>query len=136
MATKQTGRTHTKTIGKKPHTGRRYVQNGKVRIEWTESGKRRSRTVGPNTPEMCAEADSTLEAMLADAPVETSAPPLNDEPAGPSEELSFRSLALALLDAADLVADGIRNAARELLEGIASDAASESENPDAKTTDG
>ncbi len=37
---------YTKNFGDKPRVGRRYVLNGKVRIEWYEEGKRRSRTIG------------------------------------------------------------------------------------------
>ncbi len=57
-------RTQTRTIGKKPHVGRRYVSDGKVRIEWREGGKRRSRTVGPNTAKVRAQADEMLEALV------------------------------------------------------------------------
>ena len=62
MPSKQ--RTQTRTIGKKPHVGRRYVSDGKVRIEWREGGKRRSRTVGPNTAEARARADEMLEELV------------------------------------------------------------------------
>ncbi len=54
----------TRAVGEKPNQGRRYVTNGKVRIEWTEDGRRRSRTIGPNGPKTRREADEELERIL------------------------------------------------------------------------
>ena len=55
---------YTRTVGEKPNQGRRYVENGKVRIEWREDGKRRSRTIGDNSADTRREADEELERIL------------------------------------------------------------------------
>lgn len=55
---------YTRTVGEKPNQGRRYVENGKVRIEWFEDDKRRSRTVGDNSADARREADEELERLL------------------------------------------------------------------------
>ena len=55
---------YTRTVGKKPNQGRRYVENGKVRIEWREDGKRRRRTIGDNTARTRREADEELKRLL------------------------------------------------------------------------
>ena len=132
MATKQTGRTHTKTIGEKPHTGRRYVQGGKVRIEWYEDGKRRSRTVGPHTPEMRNQADTMLEDLLAGGRAPTSAADSDEKSEPASHDVSFRELALLLLDAADQLADGIRNAGQEIMKQFSEQSDEPDENDSAK----
>ena len=55
---------YTRTVGEKPNQGRRYVENGKVRIEWFEDDKRRSRTIGDNSAAARREADEELERLL------------------------------------------------------------------------
>ena len=55
---------YTRTVGEKPNQGRRYVENGKVRIEWFEDDKRRSRTIGDNSADTRREADEELERLL------------------------------------------------------------------------
>jgi len=55
---------YTRTIGEKPDLGRRYVENGKVKIEWYEGEKRRSRTIGDNSAKTRREADEELERLL------------------------------------------------------------------------
>ena len=55
---------YTRTVGEKPNQGRRYVENGKVRIEWYEDDKRRSRTIGDNSADTRREADEELERLL------------------------------------------------------------------------
>ena len=55
---------YTRTVGEKPNQGRRYVENGKVRIEWFEDDKRRSRTIGDNSADARREADEELERLL------------------------------------------------------------------------
>ena len=55
---------YTRTVGEKPNQGRRYVENGKVRIEWFEDDKRRSRTIGDNSADTRCEADEELERLL------------------------------------------------------------------------
>ncbi len=103
---------YTRTIGEKPNQGRRYVENGKVRIEWSVDGKRRSRTIGDNGAGARNEADEELERLLGltdagsegcccDADLDEDCPDcdvtwLVDE---------FRSRAEALLDFADDLAD-------------------------------
>ena len=55
---------YTRTVGEKPNQGRRYVENGKVRIEWFEDDKRSSRTIGDNSADARREADEELERLL------------------------------------------------------------------------
>jgi hypothetical protein len=55
---------YTRTVGEKPDLGRRYVENGKVKIEWHEGEKRRSRTIGDNNAKTRREADEELERLL------------------------------------------------------------------------
>ena len=66
MAKKTPGRQskYTRTVGEKPNQGRRYVENGRVRIEWHEDGKRRRRSFGENTAKARGEADAALDEML------------------------------------------------------------------------
>ena len=60
-------RTHSKTIGRKPFSGCRYVLEGQVRIEWrTRDGKRCQRTVGPNTRANRDLADEILARALTE----------------------------------------------------------------------
>lgn len=58
-------RTLTKTIGTKPFSGSRFVQDGKVRIEWWPGGKRKLMTIGPNSKAKRDEADQLLTESLA-----------------------------------------------------------------------
>ncbi|MFC1639625.1 tyrosine-type recombinase/integrase [Gemmatimonadota bacterium] len=53
-----------RVIGTRPYSGRRYVQDGKVRIEWSVSGKRSTRTIGPNTKANRDLADQILTEAL------------------------------------------------------------------------
>lgn len=55
---------YTRTVGEKPDQGRRYVENGKVKIEWFEEGKRRTRTIGDNDAATRRKADEELERLL------------------------------------------------------------------------
>jgi hypothetical protein len=57
-------RRFSRTIGEKPFVGRRYVENGRVRIEWKQDGKRRRHTVGPNSAATRRQADAELEEIL------------------------------------------------------------------------
>jgi hypothetical protein len=110
MPTRRQGRDprYTRTFGGPPNSGRRYVENGKVRIQWTEEGKRRSRTVGPNSAETRRRADAELEEIL-----------------GLSIQEALRQLVLAILEAADRLIDRLRGAmhADEPKEEPAEDAA-------------
>ncbi len=119
MAAKRTGRSHSKTIGKKPHTGRRYVQHGKVRIEWYEEGKRRSRTIGPHSAETRDEADRILRDLLTALGSTRRAADQAAGPAPDSSPGSLRGVVSLLFDTADQLADGIRNAAKEIMEQLA-----------------
>ncbi|UCD24715.1 MAG: hypothetical protein JSW51_02015 [Gemmatimonadota bacterium] len=95
---------YTKNFGTKPSTGRRYVLNGKVRIEWyDEEGKRRSRTIGDNTAEVRKHADEALEEILdvlEPKPMSPNAPHPPD-----SMEQALRALGVSVLDFADLLAE-------------------------------
>lgn len=108
MPTSRQGRDprYTRTFGTPPHAGRRYVENGKVRIQWTEGGKRRTRTVGPNTAETRRRADAELEEILGLMPRDTK----QAEGATLSIQQALRQLALAILDAADRLIDRLREA--------------------------
>ena len=77
---------YTRTVGEKPFTGRRYVADGKVRIEWKIHGKRRSRTVGPNSPANRDQADEELERLLGEARGAKPEEPTAEPGDGPSED--------------------------------------------------
>ena len=108
MASKQRRRDprYTRTVGEKPHSGRRYVEQGKVRIEWYENGKRRSRTIGENSADVRQKADSLLEEILGKRaePQEKS-----------SLEETVRGVILSLLDVADRAADWVEEAMSRLM---------------------
>lgn len=108
MPTRRQGRDprFTRTLGTPPHAGRRYVENGKIRIQWTEQGKRRSRTVGPNSAETRRRADAELEEILGLMPSDTK----QAEGSTPSIQEALRQLALAILEAADRLIDRLREA--------------------------
>lgn len=106
-------RSASKTFGDKPFTGRRFVTNGKVRIEWMEAGRRRSRTIGPDSPEARAEADAEVERILAalqaDAGPEAAESAREEADEIPSVLEALRLLALAILDAADDLIERLEN---------------------------
>jgi hypothetical protein len=77
-----------------------------MRIQWTEEGKRRSRTVGPNSAETRRRADAELEEILGLMPSDTK----QDEGATPSIQEALRQLALAILEAADRLIERLRGA--------------------------
>ena len=107
MAPKQRRRDprYTRTVGEKPHSGRRYVEQGKVRIEWYENGKRRSRTIGENSADLRRKADFLLEEILG----------IRAEPEDKhSLEETVRSVTLSLLDVADRAADWVEEALSRL----------------------
>jgi len=102
---------HSRTIGQKPLVGRRYVENGKVRIEWRENGRRRRRTVGMNSAATRRQADADLEEILAR--MQNSGE--HHEQEGPTGHENLRPLSrtlrgytVAALDVADRVADWVR----------------------------
>lgn len=105
----------SRTIGDKPHVGRRYVENGRVRIEWSEGGTRRRRSFGENSPEARSEADAALEEILSTGRRDTENEQRPDQDATPTDqpkpvtvEAFARSLALSLMDTADRIAEWIR----------------------------
>ena len=117
MAKKRSGRDpkYSRTCEEKPHVGRRYVKNGRVRIEWQEDGKRRRRSFGDNSPEARDEADAALEEILKQMQRSTSGPKRPDDEPEPNAqrepvtvEAVLRSLALSVMDSADRVAEWIR----------------------------
>ncbi len=106
---------YSRTFGEKPHVGRRYVENGRVRIEWREDGRRRRRSFGDNSPEATGEADTILGEILEQMQHSTSGqqrPDAEPEPNARREpvtvEAVLRSLALSVMDSADRVAEWIR----------------------------
>ncbi|MEE8117130.1 MAG: hypothetical protein V3T28_08490 [Gemmatimonadales bacterium] len=105
---------YTKTVGTAPHVGRRYVTRGKVRIVWTEQGKRRQRTIGPNSEAVRRQADEMLERTLAAlraAGATERSSPIPGPPPRPTDDTSLtdaiRAVAVALLDLADRLADRV-----------------------------
>ena len=100
---------YTRTVGEKPNQGRRYVENGKVRIEWYEDGKRRSRTMGDNSADARREADEELERLLGLTDAEREADEEFDEECFVLDISwlveEFRSRADALMDVADDLAE-------------------------------
>ncbi len=118
MASKRDPR-YSRTVGEPPASGRRYVIDGKVRIEWTEDGKRRSRMVGANTPANRKKADELLrEVVLPMIDEQTEKAEDTGEKAdesAASTEMNFeipqslRDAALRIVDAADELADWIED---------------------------
>ena len=96
----------TRTFHVGTATGRRFVDRGKVRIEWREGGRRRQRTIGKDNEETRREADAQLTAILEGLDREESSP----SPSSSSSlvERDLREVALRLLDLADGLADGLR----------------------------
>jgi hypothetical protein len=109
---------HTRTFGEKPRTGRRYVANGKVKIEWHEEGKRRSRTIGEDTPGVRRRADEALQEILE--VFEPAAVPARRSLAVPPEsmEQALRRVALSVLDVADQVAESVMAVGSDLVQRI------------------
>ena len=118
-------RRYSRTIGETPLVGRRYVENGRVRIEWKEGGKRRRRTVGPNSAKTRQRADAELEEILArmqnndeqhDQDAQDQQPQDNEQqeqeeqkPLPPLGDV-LRDYAIAALGVADGIADWVREA--------------------------
>jgi hypothetical protein len=107
-------RSASKTFGEKPFTGRRFVSNGKVRIEWMEAGRRRSRTIGPDSPETRAEADAEVRRLLAEQQADV-APGASESTRDERDEFpsaleALRLLALAMLNVADDLVERVRDA--------------------------
>ena len=107
---------YTQAFGEKPHTGRRYVEAGRVRIEWTEQGKRRRRTIGPNTPKTRKQADARLRDILSSLESSGRDPDRSDEKVRPNISLPdpVRRGMLALMDTADSLGEWFAESARQL----------------------
>lgn len=67
MTSRKRNTTQSERIGAKPFSGRRFVEGDVVRIEWYPGGKRRLRTIGPNTKANRKLADRILTEALARA---------------------------------------------------------------------
>ena len=105
---------YTRTVGKKPNQGRRYVENGKVRIEWYEDGKRRSRTIGDNSADVRREADEELKRLLGLTEAE-----LEDDEAGEDWDEECRHLDISgLIDGLRCHADALMDFADDLAESF------------------
>jgi hypothetical protein len=123
---------YTRTVGEKPDLGRRYVENGKVKIEWHEEGKRRSRTIGDNNAKTRREADEELERLLGLADSEADTDKADEELDEADEELEeecfvvdisglveeFRSRADALMDVADDLAEAFEKGLVNVLDAF------------------
>jgi len=97
--------------------GRRFVLGNKVRIEWRVDGKKRTRTIGVNSPDSRREADETLRQILDDLRPAPDLKVNSSRPADDSVVDAVRDVGGALLDLADLVAGRIeRTVARILAE--------------------
>lgn len=110
MPAKRRGRDarHTTTRGTPPHTGRRFVENGRVRIEWREEGKRRRRTIGPDDAATRARADEALDAILLRLRSAQEAPMSEPQSEKPIGQL-LRGAALRAIQAADDLVDWFRH---------------------------
>ena len=107
---------YTRAFGEKPHIGRRYVEADRVRIEWTEQGKRRRQTIGPNTPKIRKQADAHLEDILSSLESAGCDSDRSDEKVSPGIALPdpVRLGALALMDTADSMAEWFAESVRQL----------------------
>ena len=91
----------TRTFHEGAATGRRFVDRGKVRIEWREGGRRRQRTIGKDATETRRQADAQLVDILKGLDRKESVPPPS------SVEKDLRDVALRFLDLADGLADSL-----------------------------
>ena len=57
---------YSKTVGVRPFSGHRYVQDRNVRIEWFAGGRRFTQTIGKNTAATRRQADQILSEALAE----------------------------------------------------------------------
>jgi hypothetical protein len=108
-------RRFSRKMGSEPNVGRRYVIDGKVRIEWLDDGKRRSRTIGENSPEVRQRADEALAEILQLS--EPGLPALRGDNLASYApvERALRRCALSILDVADALVDSVAEAAPGLL---------------------
>ncbi len=118
-------RRYSRTIGEPPFAGRRFVENGRVRIEWKEGGRRHRRSFGLNSVETRQRADAELEEILErmqnnadphDQDAQDQQPPETvqqeqeeQKPLPPLGDV-LRDYALAALGVADSIADWVRDA--------------------------
>jgi hypothetical protein len=108
-------RRFSRKMGSEPNVGRRYVIDGKVKIEWLDDGKRRSRTIGENSPEVRQRADEALAQILQLS--EPGLPALQGDRLAsyPPLEQALRRCALSVLEVADALVDAAAEAAPGLL---------------------
>ncbi len=108
-------RRFSRKMGSEPNVGRRYVVDGKVKIEWLDDGKRRSRTIGENSPEVRQRADEALAEILQLS--EPGLPALRADALAsyPPLEQALRRCALSILDVADAIVDSAADVAPGLL---------------------
>lgn len=92
----------TRTFHEGAATGRRFVDRGRVRIEWREGNRRKQRTIGKDDAETRRRADAQLVDILKG--LDRKEP----VPSASSIERELRDVALRLLDLADGLADGLR----------------------------
>ncbi len=103
----------TVRIGEPPAVGRRYVENGRVRIEWTEAGRRRRKTIGDNDRATRAAADAELAGILEALSGESPTPSVGNRAPDPEGAgRTVRAVLLRVLDAGDALAEAIRDAGR------------------------
>ncbi|KPJ94761.1 MAG: hypothetical protein AMS18_03130 [Gemmatimonas sp. SG8_17] len=89
-----------------------------MKIEWHEEGKRRSRTIGENSPEVRRRADEALQEILE--VFEPAAVPARRSLAVPpdSMEQALRALAVSVLDVADQMAESAMAVGSDLVHRI------------------
>lgn len=108
-------RRFSRKMGGEPNVGRRYVIDGKVRIEWLDDGKRRSRTIGENSPEVRQRADEALAEILQLSEPGLPALRVDNLASYAPMERALRRCALSILDVADALVDSVAEAAPGLL---------------------
>jgi len=108
-------RRFSRKMGSEPNVGRRYVIDGKVRIEWLDDGKRRSRTIGDNSPEVRQRADEALAQILQLSEPGLPALRVDFLSSYPPLEQALRRCAISILEVADALVDSAAGAAPELL---------------------
>jgi hypothetical protein len=100
---------YNREIGARPHLGRRFVEGGRVRIQWTEQGKRRSRTIGPNSAENRRRADAELEEILRGMPKSPEDTQKSAADVRAQVQEALRGAAVSLMEAADRLVDWIEH---------------------------
>jgi hypothetical protein len=113
MPPKEAGRRrHGRTFREGTARGRRYVENGRVRIEWREHGRRRRKTIGPDSADTRRRADAVLQDTLRGLSETDPAEPRGrrSDATANTPSAALRALVIATLDTADAIADWIATA--------------------------